>query len=97
MTIRCYVPFPYTAWNSFKRLIERADTTLKEKFEACQMVYEAETRESSVSVGHVEFQKELTWQKPMLRSVTKQHMGKFKDQEMLKLQRIKFFGVLSML
>ena len=51
----------------------------------------------SVSVGHVEFQKELTWQKPMLRSVTKQHMGKFKDQEMLKLQRIKFFGVLSML
>lgn len=35
-----------TAWKSFKRLIERADTTLKEKFEACQMVYEAETRES---------------------------------------------------
>lgn len=35
-----------TAWRSFKRLIERADTTLKEKFEACQMVYEEETRES---------------------------------------------------
>lgn len=35
-----------TAWKSFKRLIERADTTLKEKFEACQIVYEAETRES---------------------------------------------------
>ena len=35
-----------SAWKSFKRLIERADTTLKEKFEVCQMVYEAKTRES---------------------------------------------------
>lgn len=35
-----------TAWRSFRRLIEHTDTTLKEKFEACQMVYEAETGES---------------------------------------------------
>ena len=34
------------AWKSFKRLISYADTTLQEKFEACQEVYEAETKES---------------------------------------------------
>lgn len=34
------------AWRSFKRLIDHADTTLQEKFEACQAVYEAETKES---------------------------------------------------
>lgn len=34
------------AWRSFKRLIDYADTTLQEKFEACQAVYEAETKES---------------------------------------------------
>lgn len=34
------------AWRSFKRLIDHADTTLQEKFKACQKVYEAETKES---------------------------------------------------
>lgn len=33
------------AWRSFKRLIDYADTTLQEKFEACQVAYETETKE----------------------------------------------------
>lgn len=35
-----------SAWKSFKHLIDHADTTLQEKFEACQVAYEAETKAS---------------------------------------------------
>lgn len=35
-----------TAWKSFKKIIERIDTTLREKFEVCQIKYEIETKES---------------------------------------------------
>ena len=69
-----------------RKSLKRAKWYMKQKLENLYSVF----------VGYMEFQKELTWQKPMLRSVTKQHMGKFKDQETLKLQRIGYFGVLSM-
>lgn len=33
------------AWRSFKSIIDHADTTIQEKFEACQAEYETETKE----------------------------------------------------